>query len=133
MNETHAGGLRRAARRARETLNARRNPGVPSTDPDQEAERRVERAAAAADARESKERTKRRAADDVAITELDAEATHARQRLALYRRKIYLGRGESSTLAELERVSDGADKRARRARRSAAERATPLTQPKDTP
>jgi hypothetical protein len=50
------------------------------------------------------------------IAELDARAAHARQRLALYRRKMYLGRGQASELAELERIAAGAQERARRAR-----------------
>ena len=42
------------------------------------------------------------------LEELRAEATHAAQRVALYRRKVLLGRGDARRLAELERISLGA-------------------------
>src|SRR3954466_14950419 len=38
------------------------------------------------------------------LEELRAEAEHAAQRLALYRRKVLLGQGEPRRLAELERI-----------------------------
>jgi hypothetical protein len=47
--------------------------------------------------------------------ELRALADHATQRLALYRRRVYLGRGEQRRLAELERIAKGAADRLRRA------------------
>lgn len=49
------------------------------------------------------------------VAELRAEATHAAQRLALYRRRILLGRGDPVRFAELQRVADGAEQRLRRA------------------
>ena len=49
------------------------------------------------------------------LVDLKALALHARQRLALYRRRYLLGRGEPQRLAELERVSSGAAQRVRRA------------------
>jgi hypothetical protein len=49
------------------------------------------------------------------VGELRALAAHARQRVALYRRRVLLGRGEPRRLAELERVSDGAAGRVKRA------------------
>jgi len=49
------------------------------------------------------------------LEELRAEAKHAAQRLALYRRKILLGRGDVHQLAELERISTGAAARLKRA------------------
>jgi len=49
------------------------------------------------------------------VTELKALADHARQRVALYRRRVYLGRGDLRRLAELEREADGAAARLRRA------------------
>ena len=52
----------------------------------------------------------------VALREFEAVARHAEQQLALYRRRIYLGRGEPRRLAELERESEGAAGRLRRAR-----------------
>ena len=52
------------------------------------------------------------------LAELEAGATHARQRLALYRRKVLMGNGEPRRLAELERISDGAAARLRDARRT---------------
>jgi hypothetical protein len=48
-------------------------------------------------------------------TELRALADHADQRLALYRRRMYLGRGEPRRLAELQRVAEGAHDRLARA------------------
>ena len=63
----------------------------------------------------------------VALREFEAVARHAEQQLALYRRRIYLGRGEPSRLAELQRESDGANGRLRRARDAAG--APPLQQP----
>lgn len=52
------------------------------------------------------------------LEELDAEAARARGRLALYRRRIYLGRGDDRRLAELERELKGAEERLRGARRA---------------
>ena len=49
------------------------------------------------------------------LEELRAEAAHASQRLALYRRKILLGRGDQRVLASRQRVADGATARLRRA------------------
>lgn len=49
------------------------------------------------------------------VEELRAEAVHASQRLALYRRKILLGRGDRRVLASRQRISDGATARLRRA------------------
>ena len=49
------------------------------------------------------------------VEELRAEAVHASQRLALYRRKILLGRGDHRVLASRQRISDGATARLRRA------------------
>ena len=50
------------------------------------------------------------------LRELEALADHARQRLALYRRRILLGRGDDRRYAELQRVSSGAQDRLTRAR-----------------
>ncbi|MEA2269172.1 MAG: hypothetical protein QOD55_549 [Solirubrobacteraceae bacterium] len=50
------------------------------------------------------------------VAELRALAEHAGQRLALYRRRMYLGRGDRRRLAELERIAQGATDRLRRAR-----------------
>jgi hypothetical protein len=50
------------------------------------------------------------------LEELRAEASHAAQRLALYRRKVLLGHGDLQRLAELERISAGAAERLARAR-----------------
>lgn len=49
------------------------------------------------------------------LEELRAEAKHAAQRVALYRRKVLLGRGDVRELAELERISTGAAARLKRA------------------
>ena len=48
--------------------------------------------------------------------ELKALADHAARRVALYRRRVYVGRGDPGHLSELERVADGAAGRLRRAR-----------------
>lgn len=50
------------------------------------------------------------------VAELTALARHATDRVALYRRKLFAGRGEPQRLAELQRVADGAVKRLRRAK-----------------
>jgi hypothetical protein len=55
------------------------------------------------------------------IEELRDEARYAQDRLALYRRKVLLGRGEARRLAELERVAAGAADRLRRAQGAAAD------------
>jgi hypothetical protein len=49
------------------------------------------------------------------LEELRAEANHAAQRVALYRRKVLLGRGDALRLAELERIELGAAARLQRA------------------
>jgi hypothetical protein len=45
------------------------------------------------------------------LRELEAVAKHASDRLALYRRRVYVGRGDLPRLAELTRIADGAAKR----------------------
>lgn len=79
---------------------------------------------AAASAQRSAALTTRRAAahedrgrrdHDRTVAELRAEATHAAEQLALYRRRSYVGRGDARRLAELERVAAGAADRLRRA------------------
>jgi hypothetical protein len=59
---------------------------------------------------------RRPAPPEPSVDELQADATYATERLALYRRKILLGRGEPQRLAELERISTAAAGRLRRAR-----------------
>ena len=54
---------------------------------------------------------------ELSVAELRALADHAAQRLALYRRRMYLGRGDAHRLAELVRISKGAADRLRRAQR----------------
>jgi len=49
------------------------------------------------------------------LTDLRAESKHAALRLALYRRRVYLGRADGSRLNEYERVAQGAAARLRRA------------------
>jgi hypothetical protein len=54
------------------------------------------------------------------IEDLAAEARYARQRVDLYRAKMYGARPTSpARMRELERVADGAEERLRRARRAA--------------
>jgi maleate cis-trans isomerase len=50
------------------------------------------------------------------LGELRALADRARDRLALYRRRVYLGRGRPERLHELEREASGAADRLARAR-----------------
>ena len=63
-----------------------------------------------------------RSGREPSIAELRAEASHAAQRLSLYRRKINLGRGDDRVLAERTRVAEGAAARLRRAEERAAAR-----------
>ena len=49
------------------------------------------------------------------IAELRALLAHAGQRVALYRQRMYAGRGTPRRLAELERVAAGARGRLKRA------------------
>jgi hypothetical protein len=48
--------------------------------------------------------------------ELDAEARHAAERLALYQQRVYAGRADGRRLAELQRAATGAAGRAARHR-----------------
>jgi hypothetical protein len=57
---------------------------------------------------------------DPSVAELRALSDHAAERVILYRRKVYLGRGDPRHLAELERVARGAVDRFHRARERAA-------------
>ena len=52
-----------------------------------------------------------------ALAELKAEAVYAAERLALYRRRMLMGKGEPRILAERERAATGAADRFRRAQR----------------
>ena len=66
------------------------------------------------------------------VNELRELAEHAARRVSVYRRRVYLGRGDARELAELERIADGAAARLHRAR--AAEAPTPsLNNPEGTP
>jgi hypothetical protein len=56
---------------------------------------------------------------DPSLSELRAQADHATLRVALERRRIYLGRGDAQHLAELERIAAGATGRVRRAESAA--------------
>jgi len=58
------------------------------------------------------------AGHEPSVAELKALADHAARRVALYRRRTYVGRGEPARLAELERIAKGAEARLRRARAS---------------
>ena len=49
------------------------------------------------------------------VAELKALADHAGRRVMLYRRRMYVGRGDAERLAELERIANGATARLRRA------------------
>jgi hypothetical protein len=50
-----------------------------------------------------------------ALADLRAQAEHAKMRLALYRRRVYVGHADSSRIAEYERIAHGAAERLRRA------------------
>jgi hypothetical protein len=53
------------------------------------------------------------------VVELRAVSERAAQRLALYRRRTYVGQGDPQRLAELERIAHGAADRLRLARDAA--------------
>jgi hypothetical protein len=53
--------------------------------------------------------------NEPSVAELRALSEHAARQLALYRRRVYLGRGDQQRLAELERIATGAADRLRRA------------------
>jgi hypothetical protein len=62
-----------------------------------------------------------RDADADRLAQLKAEASYARQRLDLYRARVYAGKStRHERLEELERISSGADERLRRAQAAAA-------------
>ena len=56
------------------------------------------------------------------MVELTAEARHTADRVALYERKLYAGRGDERRLAELQREAAGAAERLALARTRAADR-----------
>ena len=133
MTDLHLRVLRRAARQARQRLlDHRAAAPEPGTEQEAAADQQLEQAATRADAQLADTMNRRRRPDEErqSVAELDALAAHARQRLALYRRRIYLGRGQDAKLAELQRASAGAQDRARRARRGLAH-ADPDTRPKE--
>lgn len=135
MTDLHVRVLRRVARRARERLLTHRAAAAtPATEREAEVDRHLAQAATAADTRlsQSMERRRRPVPEEPSFAELHALAAHARQRLALYRRRIYLGRGQATRLAELERISAGAQERAQRARPGGRPNLESPTQPKDT-
>ena len=53
------------------------------------------------------------------LGELRALSDHAAERVILYRRRVYLGKGDPRQLAELERVAKGAIDRLHRAKERA--------------
>jgi hypothetical protein len=61
--------------------------------------------------------------------ELDAEARHAAERVALYQQRIYSGRADGRRLPELQRVAAGAAERAARNHEAEAEREGPPANP----
>ena len=54
---------------------------------------------------------------DPHIADLRAESAHAARRLALYRRRVYIGRADGTRVREYERIAQGAAERLRRAER----------------
>jgi hypothetical protein len=93
----------------------------PATEQDSAIECGLHRAATAADSQlaGSMERRRQPEPAETSVAELNMLATHAEQRLALYRQKMYRGRGDATRLAELERIFADAQSRAQRAKRSA--------------
>jgi hypothetical protein len=67
----------------------------------------------AADGRESTSGGRR--PGEASVEELRALSEHAAQRLALAKRRAYVGESDPGHLAELQRVADGAAGRLRRA------------------
>jgi maleate cis-trans isomerase len=59
-------------------------------------------------------------APNASLDELRGLADHAAQRVALYQRRVYLGRGTPQRLAQLQQEADIAASRLRRARDAAA-------------
>jgi hypothetical protein len=59
-------------------------------------------------------------ARDTSLAELEADAHHATERVALYQQKLYSGRGEVRRLDELKREAAGAADRLARGRAKAA-------------
>ena len=53
------------------------------------------------------------------LAELQALSEHASHRVALYRRRTYVGQGDPKRLAELERLAQGVAERLRAARAAA--------------
>jgi len=49
------------------------------------------------------------------LADLRAQSDHASHRLALYRRRVYVGRADAGRLPEYERIARGAADRLRRA------------------
>jgi hypothetical protein len=125
MSDRHTNLLRRVARGWRRRADAEQPDGPVGAARQQDAEQSAALAAARLAAAEVRRRppvppTAPAPGDGPPLVELEAIARHADQQLALYRRRIYLGRGEPRRLAELERIADGAGKRARRARGASA-------------
>ena len=58
------------------------------------------------------------------LADLRAESEHATLRLALYRRRMYVGRADGARLAEYERRAKGAADRLHRAEESTSRRAS---------
>jgi hypothetical protein len=58
------------------------------------------------------------------IADLRAQSEHATLRLALYRRRVYVGRADPDGLREYERIAHGAAERLRRARERAGDLTT---------
>jgi hypothetical protein len=130
VSDFHLRVLQGAARSARERLASHRaSPDTVETAETAKVDRQLQDASKAADAQVTKslDRRRRPLSPAQSIAELDALATHARQKLALYRRRIYLGRGQPSKLAELERLSLYAAARAKSARRGEQQDEPPST------
>ena len=61
------------------------------------------------------------------IAELRAQSEHAALRLALYRRRVYVGHADPAGLREYERIAHGAAERLRRAQQKAGDQTTRRT------
>ena len=56
------------------------------------------------------------------VSDLRAQSEHAALRLALYRRRVYVGHADAARLREYERIAQGAAERLRRAETNRGER-----------
>lgn len=128
MSDDHVRLLRRVAKVWRQSTHDHRASDHASGSAGASRQADAERSSALAEARlvtaERKRQSDRTQAASGAraanVAELEAEAKHASNKVALQRRRSYLGKGDPRKLAELERIAAGAAGRVREARRKLA-------------